>query len=64
MKIEQGSSLNERPTPRQVRAIARLCTVLGISEPLEERPSNRWEARDLIYDLLQEVKAKKYARKA
>jgi len=50
-KIPPSSSMNLPPTPRQIRAIAKLCQQHGITEPLEERVSNRREARDLIYGL-------------
>jgi len=50
-KIAPSSSWNEQPTPAQVRAITRLCMALHIREPLEETPSNRREARDMIYQL-------------
>ncbi len=36
MKIEVDSSLNEKPTPAQLRAIVGLSRALGIKEPLEE----------------------------
>ena len=55
-RIEVGSSWNEHPTPAQIRAIARLCRILGIRELLEERPSNRHEARDTIYQLRNKLK--------
>ena len=41
------------PTSRQVAAITRLCMRKGIRESLEEKPSNRWEARQLLYELSQ-----------
>lgn len=41
------------PTARQEAAITRLCMQKGIKEPLEDRPSNRWEARQLLYELSQ-----------
>lgn len=50
-KIPKTSSWNLEPTSKQVRAITRLCIQQGIKEPLEETPSNRWEARNLIYEL-------------
>lgn len=60
-KVKVTSSLNDDPTPAQVRAITRLCTVLGIREPLEETPSNRREARNMIYQLRAKIKGGKYA---
>lgn len=41
------------PTARQTAAITRLCMRKGVREPLEEKPSNRWEARQLLYELSQ-----------
>lgn len=55
-KIPPTSTWNLPPTGRQTAAITRLCTYLGIKEALEETPSNRWEARRLIYDLNQKRK--------
>ena len=46
------------PTPGQILAITRMCMALGIRLPLEELPSNRMEARDLMYDLRGKLKAK------
>jgi hypothetical protein len=57
-KIPPESSLNLPPTGRQARAITKLCLYKGISEPLEERPSNRREARNLIYELRNEKRRK------
>jgi len=50
-KILPSSTMNLPPTPKQVRAIAKLCQQQGITEPLEEKMANRREARDLIYAL-------------
>lgn len=58
-KISPDSSWNLPPTDNQVRTIAQYCMWNGIREPLEERPSNRWEARDLIYRLRKEKKRKR-----
>ncbi len=57
-KIPSASSWTLPPTGRQVAAITRLCQQLGIREPLEEKPSNRWEARRLLYELRQKRAAK------
>ncbi len=57
-RIEPPSSWNEPPTEEQVRAITRLCRALKIREPLEETPSNRLEARNLIYELQARLKHK------
>jgi len=56
-KILPSSSLNWKPTPRQVRAITKLAVALGIQEPIENL-STRREARDLIYRLRRELKEK------
>ena len=50
-KISPSSTLNFKPTPKQVRAITRLATALGITGPIENDPKNRREARDLIFQL-------------
>jgi len=50
-KIPPESSLNLPPTGQQARAITKLCLYNGIKEPLEERPYNRREARNLIFPL-------------
>jgi len=42
---------NDNPTPSQIRTITNLCIIKKIYEPLEERVSNRAEARSLIYQL-------------
>jgi len=55
-KIPKSSSLNWKPTPRQIRAITHLAVRLRITEPLEETPRNRREARDLIYQLRMRLK--------
>lgn len=55
-KIPKASSLNLPPTWRQTKAITRLAIALGISEPIEDTPSNRVEARNLIYRLRQQLK--------
>ena len=55
-KIYPASSWQLPPTSKQCRAIARLAQYLGIKEPIEDTPSNRWEARQLIYTLNQKRK--------
>ena len=57
-KIPPSSSLNYKPTPKQVRAITRMAIALGIREPAEETPTNRAEARSLIFKLRQWLKEK------
>ena len=47
-QIPKHSSWNLPPTPKQVRAIARLAQQLGYYEPVENKPANRWEARNMI----------------
>lgn len=56
MRISQSSSWNLPPTGRQARAITRLCLQLGIREELENKPSNRQEARQLQYSLVKKLK--------
>jgi hypothetical protein len=53
-KIPKHSSWNLPPTPKQVRAIAKLAAQLGYHEPAENKPSNRWEARNMIRGFLEE----------
>jgi len=48
-KIQPHSKWNLKPTPAQVRAITRMAQALNIPEPVENTPSNRLEARNLIY---------------
>ncbi len=50
-KIAPTSSWNLPPTARQLRATTELCMQLGIKEYLEDKPSNRLEARRLMYEL-------------
>jgi len=50
-KILPTSTWNLPPTEWQVGAITRLCIQKKIKEHLEHKPSNRWEARNLIYEL-------------
>ena len=45
-------------TENQVRLIARLCTILRIKDPLEEKPMSMAEAGKLINKLIRQVKAK------
>lgn len=52
-KIHYASSWTLPPTPRQITAITRLCAELRIREPLENKPTTRWEARQLLYELSQ-----------
>jgi len=47
-KIPKHSTWNLPPTGRQIRAIALLAQQLGYHEPVENKPSNRWEARNMI----------------
>ena len=56
-KIHYASSWQLPPTDRQVRAITRLAAQLGITEPIEEKPTTRWEARQLLYELNEKRKA-------
>ena len=50
-QIPFSSTWNLPPTYRQVRAITALCIQCGITEPLEDKPTNRLEARDMIQSL-------------
>ena len=50
-KIEPSSSWNDKPTPKQVSAIAVQCLRLRIRSPLEETPRTRSEARNLLFRL-------------
>ncbi|MFH1231118.1 MAG: hypothetical protein V1709_06430 [Planctomycetota bacterium] len=43
-------------TDSQVRLIARLCTILRIKDPLEEKPMSMAEAGKLINKLIRQVK--------
>lgn len=54
-KIHPGSSWELPPTYKQSAAIARLSFALGIEET---SPSNRIEARRLIYSLRNDLKLK------
>ncbi len=56
-KIPPTSSWALPPTGKQLSAIARLAAQLGIKEPIEEGPTNRWEARRLMHDLNERRKA-------
>ena len=55
-KILPSSSLNYKPTPKQIRAISKLAQSLGISDPIESDPKTRKEARDLIYILRKQLR--------
>lgn len=55
-KIQPGSSWNYKPTPKQVRQITKLASQLHIQEPVENTPTTRLEARNLIYKLREQVK--------
>ncbi|KKN75174.1 hypothetical protein LCGC14_0383330 [marine sediment metagenome] len=55
-KILPTSTLNLKPTPRQVRAITRMASQLGDRTGIEHTPVNRREARDLIFRLRIQLK--------
>ena len=55
-KMRHSNSWSLPPTGKQTTSIARLCMQLRIKEPLEETVSNRWEARRVLYDLIQKRK--------
>lgn len=50
--------LCDTPTPGQTRAISKLCMALGIRDELEQTVKTRQEARDMIYDLRNRLRAK------
>lgn len=58
-RLHITSSWRLPPTDKQTRAITQLCIEQGIKEPLENRPSNRWEARKVMHDLRAMRKPKK-----
>ena len=45
-------------TDSQVKLIARLCTILRIKDPLEEKPMSMAEAGQLINRLIRQVKGR------
>ena len=61
--IPPHSTLNLPPTPRQTRTIMIMAVRLGDKGegpiPIEHTPSNRREARDLIYKLRLQLKDKR-----
>lgn len=58
-KIEPSSSWLLPPTPKQVRAITRLAQRLGYHEPVENKPTNRIEARNMIRGFNEELKKRR-----
>jgi hypothetical protein len=58
-KVSPDSSWNLPPTDAQVRRIAQYCIWNHIRESLEERPSNRREARNLIFALRKEKRRRR-----
>ena len=58
-KIEPASSWTLPPTGRQLSAIARLAQQLGIEAPIEDKIATRWEARQLLWELEKERRARK-----
>ena len=57
-KIQPASSWTLPPTGKQISAITRLAQQLGITEPIENKPTTRWEARQLLWELEQKRRAK------
>ena len=55
-KIRQLAEGTYSPSPARVRAIAKLCRILGIQSPVEEQLSSETEARRIQYDLLRQVR--------
>lgn len=51
------------PTGKQILSVTKMCMALGIKDPLEERVSNRREARDLMYELRGELRLTNSERK-
>ena len=49
--MKSSVMLDEKPGPEMIKAITKYCLILEIREPLEERVSNKDEARALIYQL-------------
>lgn len=61
-KIPPSSSWNLPPTPKQVVAISRLAQQLGYYEPVENTPTNRLEARNMIAGFREEAKRRAYRK--
>ena len=57
-KIQPTSSWTLPPTGKQISAITRLAQQLGITEPIENKPTTRWEARQLLWELEQKRRLK------
>ena len=57
--IPPTSSWNKPPTFKQVRAIANLARILGYHDPVEHKPSNRLEARDMIMGFRTELRKRR-----
>jgi len=58
--IKPTSSWLLPPTAKQARAIAKLAMALGYHEPVEEKVSNRREARDMIMGFREELKRRSH----
>jgi hypothetical protein len=57
-KIPPGSSWLLPPTPWQRQAISRLASSLGYHSPVENKPTTRWEARNMIMGFRNELKVR------
>ena len=57
--IPKHSSWNLPPTPKQIIAITRLAQRLGYHEPVENKPTNRLEARNMIRGFNEELKKRR-----
>ena len=44
------------PTDKQIRSITKMCIALKIDDDLEERVSNRMEARDTMFELQRKLR--------
>ena len=58
-RIEPASSWNDPPTDDQMRAIRQYARVLNFDLTEADMPSNRLEARNMIYQLRADLKGKR-----
>jgi hypothetical protein len=61
---EKGAWRKLPPTDGQRVFITRMCLALGIKEPIEEKVSNRMEARSAIVELKEKLRVAKLKRKS
>ncbi len=57
--IEQGSSWNDPPTDDQVKRIMWYARILRLDITERDMPSNRLEARNMIYQLRDDLRNRK-----